>query len=650
MARIAKTKRRPVKAKADKNQKETKQIPSKSGFSPKISKRPIMVDMYGGSSDISPTAAKKQSKSKKAKSTKKQSEKQSAKEKERVVNAFDWPDENGKLLAQHLRYEPKRFGWRRPNPDNPPNLENRADLNDPDDKKRWIYNLDDPNAARVKEIPYRVQEHIRAINDRPVTEPIFFVEGEHDYETCWNKEGLFAVTFSGGANVWRKEYNAWFDAARPIMILTHNDPAGEKRGRIAASSLRDEKPDRIIKIILLPDLSEGGDITDWLNQGHNIKELNHVIENAIEFKARQTGSQLVTIRMSDIEPVPVQWLWFPRFALAKLCLLVGNPGVGKSFTSLDMAARISNGSPWPASDNLPEGSNIAPKGSVLILTSEDGLADTVRPRLDKAEADCSKIHVIKGVHREDEEQPKIWSGDEPSITDSFCLSRDIELLEKKLKQISDVKLIIIDPLSAYYGTKVDTHRNAAIRSVLTPIAEAAERHNVCIVGITHLRKSISEAAIYRVTGSIGQTAQARLAWLIHLDKENQDRRLFTCLKNNLSPEKTGLAFEIIDGRVEYESGIITETADDIFRDESEHGPRVKDAMEFIDEILTTAPMAPKSLDVQTAATKANISYMTYRRAKNALGIKAKKHPSGEYRLHKSDCDCKLCVGTENQAQ
>jgi len=291
MAKTAKTQKQPRKAKADKNRKKTKQITSKSGLSPKTSNvREYMLCTAENDTSLK-RPQKKQSKSRKKKSTKKQSEKQSAKEKERVVNAFDWPDEKGNLLAQHLRYEPKRFGWRRPNPGNPPNLENRADLNEPDDKKYWIYNLDDPKAARVKEIPYRVKEHLRALNDRPVTEPIFFVAGEHDYETCWD-EGLFAVTFSGGENVWRKEYNAWFDPARPIMILTHNDEAGEKRGRIAASSLKAEKPDRIHKIILLPDLSEKGDITDWLNQGHNVKELNHIIENTIEFKARQTGRQL----------------------------------------------------------------------------------------------------------------------------------------------------------------------------------------------------------------------------------------------------------------------------------------------------------------------------------------------------------------------
>ncbi|MBA7605992.1 hypothetical protein ES703_13128 [subsurface metagenome] len=638
MARTAKTQRRPGEAKADKNRKETKRIASKSGLSPKTSKRPIIYVTSGDASDISPTAAKKQSESRKKKSAKKQPKKQSAEVKEHVVKAYDWLDEQGDLLAQHLRYEPKRFGWRRPNLDNPPNLEKRADLNHPDDKKHWIYNLDEPNAARVKEIPYRVQEHLRAINDLPLTEPIYLVEGEHDYETCWDK-GLFAVTFGGGANVWRKEYNDWFDAARPIMILTDNDKAGEKRSRIAAGSLKAEKLDRIIKIILLPDLSEGGDITDWLNQRHHIKELNHIVESAIEFKLfapKQTGDQIILERLSDIEPVPINWLWFPRYPLGKVGMLVGNPDVGKSFLSLDMAARISTGSLWPDVDNLPEGSNRAPKGNVIILTAEDGLADTVRPRLDKMEADCSKIFALKGVHLEQkDEQPKFWPDNKLPATNSFSLSRDLEALEKKLKQVGDVKLIIIDPLSAYYGTRIDTHRNAAIRSVLMPLAELAERQNVCIIGITHLRKTISEAAIYRVTGSIGQTAQARVAWLIYPKKENRDRRLLICLKNNLSREKPGLAFEIIDGRVEYEKGIISETADEIFQDESEHGANVQEAIEFLDGLFVDDPN-PKAIVVLEKARKAGISERTLRRAKAERNIISRQHTSGYWRWEKAE--------------
>lgn len=225
---------------------------------------------------------KNQGTAKNTKPAKKQPKPQSADEKEYVVKAYNWPDEEDNLLAQHLRYEPKRFGWRRPNPDNPPDLKNPADLNDPADKKHWHYNLDDPDAALVKKIPYRVGEHIRAMKDRPRNEPTCFVEGEHDYHTCWD-EDLFAMTFAGGANVWLKDYNVWFPLDRPILIFVHNDKAGKGRGRIAARSLADEKPDRVIKIILLPGLSEGEDVSDWFGKGHTIKELKEVIEKTPVF-------------------------------------------------------------------------------------------------------------------------------------------------------------------------------------------------------------------------------------------------------------------------------------------------------------------------------------------------------------------------------
>ncbi|MBA7641496.1 hypothetical protein ES703_49180 [subsurface metagenome] len=205
----------------------------------------------------------------------------------------------------------------------------------------------------------------------------------------------------------------------------------------------------------------------------------------------------------------------------------------------------------------------------------------------------------------------------------------------KINQLDNVKLIIIDPLSAYYGTKIDTHRNAAIRSVLAPLAEIAERHNVCVIGISHLRKSTSEAAIYRVTGSIGQTAAARATWLIHPDKENQDRRLFICLKNNLTREKSGLAFQIIDGRIEYEQGTVTDSADDIFRDESEQGPRVQVAIEFLDDLFVDDPN-PKAIVVREKARKAGIFERTLERAKAALDIKSVQHPSGYWRWEKSE--------------
>jgi len=580
------------------------------------------------------TATRKQSKSRKAKSAKEQPEK-------RIVNAYDYTDEGGNLLYQAIRFSDKSFAYRRPNPENPPSLERRLDPNDPDDRKHWLspWGLGDD----TKLVLYRLPQWLEASKqDRQI-----IVEGEKDQETL-EKLGFVATTNPMGAGKWKADYNQYCEG-RLIVIICDLDEAGKRHGLSIAYLLHGTTAET--KLIFLDrNLPEHTDVTDLVEKhGWITKDFLDLIDKKPVFVPTETDSQVVIKKLSDVKPMPIQWLWFNRFPY-KLCLLVGNPGVGKSFTSLDLAARISTGNYWPDNDNLPDEARRAPKGSVVILTAEDGIADTVRPRLDKMGADCDKIFAIEGVHiAQEDEQQKFYAENELPVTNFFDLSCDIDLLEKKLEQLNDVKLIIIDPLSAYYG-KTDTHKNAAIRSVLAPLADVADRYNVCIIGISHLRKSTSEAAIYRVTGSIGQTAAARATWLIHPDKENQDRRLFICLKNNLSREKTGLAFEINDGRVEYEQNIITDLADDIFRDESEHGPRVKEAMEFIEEQIATAPMAPKSLDVQTAALKTGLSYGTYRRAKNQLDIVSRKHPSGEFRLHRGDCDCKVCQTVENQPQ
>lgn len=541
-----------------------------------------------------------------------------------IIATYDYQDENGILLYQSIRYEDKSFAYRRPNPKNPPDPERGLDPNDPDDRKHWLWGLND----NTRRILYHLPQWSKTSQDWQI-----IVEGEKDVETL-EKLGFIATTNPMGAGKWKADYNQYCEG-RLIVIICDLDDPGKRHGLSTAYSLHGITAETRL-IFLDRDLPEHTDVTD-LAEKHNwtAKDFMDLIDKTPAFVPRATGSQVIAQKLSDIEPVPVQWLWFNRFAQGKLCLLVGNPGVGKSFMSLDMAARISTGYFWPDGKNLPVGSNQAPKGSVIILTAEDGLADTVRPRLDEMGADCDKIFAIEGVHLEkDEEQQEFWINDKVPVTDFFDLSRDLLLLEKKLSDIKDVKLIIIDPLSAYYG-KADSHKNAAVRSILAPLAEIAERHNVCVIGISHLRKSASEAAIYRVTGSIGQTAAARATWLIHPDKENQDRRLFVCLKNNLSREKTGLAFEIIDSRIVYEHNIISESADDIFDYESEHGVNVQEAIEFLDGLFVEDPN-PKAIDALEKARKAGISERTLRRAKAALNITSKQCPSGLWRWEKSD--------------
>lgn len=545
-----------------------------------------------------------QSKARKAKKAKAPG----TKAKRRLVKPYDYIDLAGKIRQRTWRYEPKAFDQCRPG-----------------DNGDWIWNLNG-----IETILYHLPEWTAASKQ----DWQFIVEGEKDVETL-ESLGFVATTNPMGAGNWKPCYNKYCEG-RLIGIICDRDEPGERYRLQTANSLHGiTKETRLI--LLDRDFPEHTDVTKLVEKhGWTAKDFIALIDRTLAFVPRETGSRIVDQRLSDIEPMPVQWLWLDHFALGKLSLLVGNPGVGKSFASLDIAARISTGACWPNAGNLPDGSNRAPKGYVLILTAEDGLADTVRPRLDKMGADCSNIFAIEGVHLEqDDEQLQSRADDKVPVTDLFDLSRDILLLEKRLKELDNVKLIIIDPLSAYYGAKIDTHKNAAIRAVLTPLARLAERHNVCVIGISHLRKSSSEAAIYRVTGSIGQTAAARATWLIHPDKEDPDRRLLICLKNNLSREKTGLAFEIVDGRVEYEQIPVTDTADDIFQYESEHGPGVQQAIEFLDGLFVDEPN-PKATDVQEKARKANISDKTLRRAKTKLGIISKQYPSGYWRWEKPE--------------
>jgi len=557
--------------------------------------------------------------------------------KKRIINVYDYRDESQKLLYQAVRFSDKSFACRRPNPEDPPVFEHRLDPNDPNDRKHWLWGIGD----NTRRILYQLPEWISSSRQ----DWQIIVEGEKDVETLKRLE-FAATTNPMGAGKWKSDYNKYCDS-RLIAIFCDHDEPGERHGLSIANSLRGTTKETRL-IILDQDLPKGTDVTDLIEkQNWTAKDFSDLIDKTPTFTPKETGNQIVAQRLSDIEPVPVQWLWFNRFALGKLCLLVGNPGVGKSFASLDMAARISVGNYWPDSSNLPDDANCAPQGSVVILTAEDGLADTVRPRLDKMGADCNNIFAIEGVHLEQEdEQLKPRSDDKVPVTDFFDLSRDILLLEKKLDELHNVKLIIIDPLSAYYGTKIDTHKNAAIRSVLAPLAKLAERYDVCVIGISHLRKSTSEAAIYRVTGSIGQTAAARATWLIHPDKENKERRLLICLKNNLSREKSGLAFQIIDGRIEYDQTIITDSADDIFRDESEHGQNLQQAIEFLDNLFANDPN-PKATDALQKARNADISERTLKRAKSELKITSRQHPSGYWRWEKPSQ--KLSDKLENNA-
>ena len=324
----------------------------------------------------------------------------------------------------------------------------------------------------------------------------------------------------------------------------------------------------------------------------------------------------VLISLADVEPEPIRWLWPGRIALGKVTLIAGDPGLGKSFLTLDLAARVSRGSPWPDDRNT-----FAPLGSAVILSAEDDLADTIRPRLDAAEADVTRIIALQAVKLDDPDE------DGESSTLPFILERDLPALEATIKALEGCRLVVIDPITAYLG-RADSHKNADIRGLLAPLSEIAGRHKVAVVAVTHLNKSTGIKAVYRTTGSLAFVAAARAVWAVTKDRENPSRRLFLPVKNNLGNDQTGLAYELRDvGRgipcVAWDPEPVSIEADEALESERDTEKTDREAAnEWLTTALADGPM--DATDVLNEAKENGYTGKTVRRAAKDLRVVKRK--------------------------
>jgi putative DNA primase/helicase len=239
--------------------------------------------------------------------------------------------------------------------------------------------------------------------------------------------------------------------------------------------------------------------------------------------AAQKTTRALTRSFATITPKPVSWIWPGRIAAGKYTTIAGEPGLGKSQLTALMAATITTGGDWP------EGEGTAPLGSVIIVSSEDDPEDTIAPRLMAAGAEMTKVHELQGVQHQ-------------SVNRTFNLAEDLAPLEDTIAALGDVRLVVIDPISAYLGG-TDSHKNDDVRALLAPLQDMAQRRAVAVLGITHLNKG-GGSAMARFTGSGAFVAAARAAYLVAKDADDPDRRLFLPVKNNLGEDKTGFAYTI----------------------------------------------------------------------------------------------------------
>jgi hypothetical protein len=260
----------------------------------------------------------------------------------------------------------------------------------------------------------------------------------------------------------------------------------------------------------------------------------------------------VAIELAGVVRKPLGWLWPERIPLGKLTLLAGDPELGKSFITIDMAARISSGRAWPDDPQTP-----APLGNVILLNAEDDIEDTVCPRLEAAGADLNRCTALSAARSTAD-----------GLFHPISLGRDLAVLRALLAAKPECRLVVIDPISAYLGN-VDGNSNTEVRSLLYPLAQLAGEFAVAVVAVTHLNKKGGGKAIYRTMGSLAFVAAVRSAWAVVRDPQDMDRHLLLHAKSNLQMKSPGLAYRFAAASREaiatiaWEADPITQTIDEV---------------------------------------------------------------------------------------
>jgi putative DNA primase/helicase len=332
---------------------------------------------------------------------------------------------------------------------------------------------------------------------------------------------------------------------------------------------------------------------------------------------RLASSGLDIVCMKDVTPISIEYLWPNRLARGKAHILAGEGGRGKTTILNDWTARATTGSAWP------DGAPGAEPGDVIVLASEDDIADTIAPRLIAAGANMSRVFVIRSV-RDEQQQRR-----------GFSLQADLQRLEMEIERLPNVVMVIFDPITSYLGP-VDSHKNAEVRSVLDPVNDFAARTRVVVVANNHFSKGAGSANS-RVIGSVAFVNAARAAFIVTPDESDETRMLLIPSKSNIGPLSTGLAYRIEgcliehDGRsiatsrVMYESAPVTISADRALA-ALQGGDSAKsardEATDFLQDMLAHGPVPAK--EVQRAASDAGISTKSLRTAREGLGIKPEK--------------------------
>ena len=367
-----------------------------------------------------------------------------------------------------------------------------------------------------------------------------------------------------------------------VFLCLDADKAGEDACKRLAALL----PDTVSVTRIQPCMKDWNDV---LVHRAEIPNCNYF--KSIVLKEPSKPETVKIIRMSDVELTPVEWLWKPYLPFGKLSVLQGNPGEGKTYFAMHLAAACTNGK------LLPNMERIEPF-NVIYQTAEDGLGDTVKPRLIEAGADLDRVLVI------DDSEVQLTLSD--------------ERIEKAIVE-NNARLVIIDPIQAYLGADVDMNRANEVRPIFMRLGQVAQRTGCAILLIGHLNKAAGMQSLQRGLGSIDIAAAVRSVMFIGKLKHDPTMRILTHEKSSLAPPGVSLAFSLGDEGGFRWVGEYDITADEMLSGiEPQRETKTQQAKDLICTLLAGGKQV-LSEDIDKAALERGIPGRTVRDAKRELG-------------------------------